>query len=267
MKRSAENERPSARLASPTGDRAWLLEPVADFAPTATELAEYAGTYHSDEAEATYTVVVEGGALVIKNRYGQASSMTPSYPNAFTGSRLGALNLPPRERPRHRAERGRGPGLGSTVRTGVLTGGASETFDMHRVIRPAVRVLIAVVCVTALAVSVGFAQEPANADRFWPQWRGPLGTGVAPHGTPPVEWSESTNVRWKVAIPGRGSSTPVIWGDRLFVLTAVPTGDEARSQGGLFTRLRRRILSGVAATHAQRFMVLAIDRRDGRVIW
>ena len=88
---SAENERPSARLASPTGDRAWLLEPVADFAPTATELAEYAGTYHSDEAEATYTVVVEGGALVIKNRYGQASSMTPSYPDAFTGSRLGAL--------------------------------------------------------------------------------------------------------------------------------------------------------------------------------
>ena len=102
---------------------------------------------------------------------------------------------------------------------------------------------------------------------FWPQWRGPLGTGVAPHGTPPVEWSESTNVRWKVAIPGRGSSTPVIWGDRLFVLTAVPTGDAARSQGGLFARLRRRIMSGVAATHAQRFTVLAIDRHDGHVIW
>ena len=107
---------------------------------------------------------------------------------------------------------------------------------MYRVIRSAVRGLVVVICLTALAVSVGVAQEPAGPDRFWPQWRGPLGTGVAPHGTPPVEWSEFTNVRWKMEIPGRGSSTPVIWGDRLFVLTAVPTGEEAGSSGGLFTR-------------------------------
>ena len=47
-------------------------------------------------------------------------------------------------------------------------------------------------------------------------------TGVAPHARPPVEWSETKNVRWKVAIPGKGSATPVVWGDRLYVLTAVP---------------------------------------------
>ena len=87
---SAKNGRPSARLESPNGDM-WLLEPVADFAPTATELTEYTGTYHSDEAEATYTVVVEDGALVFKNRYGEGWSLTPSYPDAFTGSRFGAL--------------------------------------------------------------------------------------------------------------------------------------------------------------------------------
>ena len=68
-------------------------------------------------------------------------------------------------------------------------------------------------------------------------------------------------------IPGHGSSTPVIWGDRLFVLTAVPAGDEGPSSGGLFTRLRRRIIGGVASTRTQRFTVLAIDRRDGHVIW
>ena len=138
---------------------------------------------------------------------------------------------------------------------------------MYRVIRPGVRMLVVVICLTAIAVSVVVAQEPAGPDRFWPQWRGPLATGVAPHGTPPVEWSESTNIRWKVEIPGRGSSTPVIWGDKLFVLTAVPTGEETGSSGGLFTRLRRRIIGGVASTQTQRFMVLAIDRRDGRVIW
>ena len=124
-----------------------------------------------------------------------------------------------------------------------------------------------VVCLTALAATVIVAQEPAAADRFWPQWRGPLGTGVAPHGQPPVEWSESTNVRWKVEIPGRGSSTPVIWDDRLFVLTAVPTGEEVESRDGFFTRIRRRFMGSVGATAVQRFLILAIDRRDGHVMW
>ena len=131
----------------------------------------------------------------------------------------------------------------------------------------AMRTAVLVACLLAMAGTIGLGQEPADRDRFWPQWRGPLGTGVAPHGDPPLEWSESTNVRWKVEIPGRGSSTPVIWDDRLFVLTAIPTGDEAGSQGGLFARLRRRVIGGVAATDTQRFIVLAIDRRDGHVIW
>jgi outer membrane protein assembly factor BamB len=122
-------------------------------------------------------------------------------------------------------------------------------------------------CLSTLAVAVGVAQEPATAERFWPQWRGPLGTGVAPFGAPPTEWSESTNVRWKVEIPGRGSSTPVIWNDRLFVLTAVPTGEETASRDGFLTRLRRRFTGAVGASSVQRFLILAIDRRDGRVIW
>jgi len=60
-----------------------------------------------------------------------------------------------------------------------------------------------------------------EARRNWPQWRGPLATGVAPEADPPLEWSESKNVKWKVAIPGAASSTPVVWGNRVFVLTAV----------------------------------------------
>src|SRR5947209_5059607 len=49
----------------------------------------------------------------------------------------------------------------------------------------------------------------------WPQWRGPLGTGVAPFAVPPVEWSETRHVRWKTALPGKGHSTPVVWGERI----------------------------------------------------
>lgn len=50
----------------------------------------------------------------------------------------------------------------------------------------------------------------ASAAHYWPQWRRPLGTGVAPHADPPVEWSEDDNIRWKIELPGKGHSTPVI---------------------------------------------------------
>src|SRR5688500_9196886 len=67
------------------------------------------------------------------------------------------------------------------------------------------------------------APKPATGDRgVWPQWRGPLATGVSPDANPPVEWSEERNVRWKLALPGKGHSTPIVWGDRVFLTAAVP---------------------------------------------
>ncbi len=49
----------------------------------------------------------------------------------------------------------------------------------------------------------------------WASWRGPLGTGVAPHADPPTEWSEQKNIRWKVPVPGLGSSSPIVWKSRV----------------------------------------------------
>jgi outer membrane protein assembly factor BamB len=57
----------------------------------------------------------------------------------------------------------------------------------------------------------------------WHQWRGPQANGFAPQGKPPVEWSTTKNVKWKIAIPGRGSASPIVWGDRIFILTAIKT--------------------------------------------
>ena len=122
-------------------------------------------------------------------------------------------------------------------------------------------------CLSVVAVTPVVAQESADATRFWPEWRGPLGTGVSPAGAPPIDWSESYNVRWKVPLPGLGSGTPVIWEDRVFVLTAVPTEERTASGPGFFARLRQRFMQGVSVTHVQRFVVLALDRQDGRVIW
>jgi hypothetical protein len=102
------------------------------------------------------------------------------------------------------------------------------------------------------------AQGP-GPERFWPQWRGPQATGISRTANPPTEWGESKNVRWKVEIPGRGSASPVIWGDRVFVLTAIPAGTSITDS--------HKPLGGVSPRATHRYLVMALDRRDGRVVW
>src|SRR5690606_9970262 len=79
------------------------------------------------------------------------------------------------------------------------------------------------------AALLGVALPAARADfqterkKNWHQWRGPDANGVAPEADPPLEWSDTKNVRWKVEVPGRGSSSPIVWKDRIYLLTAIPT--------------------------------------------
>ena len=66
------------------------------------------------------------------------------------------------------------------------------------------------------------ARDPAAAIlASWPQWRGPLANGVAPNANPPLHWSETNHIRWKLPLAGKGHSTPVIFGDRIFLTAAV----------------------------------------------
>ena len=62
----------------------------------------------------------------------------------------------------------------------------------------------------------------------WPNWRGPNRDGVAPKSNPPVKWSEDENIRWKVEVPGKGSSSPIIWKDRIYLTTAIETEREGK---------------------------------------
>ena len=94
----------------------------------------------------------------------------------------------------------------------------------------------------------------------WPRWRGPFNTGVA-RGGAPVEWSATKNVKWKVEVPGRGHSSPVIWEDRIYLTTAVPRGQGAAPS---------REGSTFGSTEAQPeydFLVLCYDKDDGSEIW
>ncbi len=60
----------------------------------------------------------------------------------------------------------------------------------------------------------------------WPHWRGPHFTGTSDTSTPPVEWSEKENLRWKTPIPGLGHSSPVVFGDHIFLTTSIPAGEK-----------------------------------------
>ena len=104
---------------------------------------------------------------------------------------------------------------------------------------------------TALLLTTTLAAQSKSS---WPQWRGPLATGVSPAAKPPVEWSETKNVRWKVEIPGRGSGSPVVWGERVYLLSAVPADSEVAS-------------SHVASRGKNRYIVLAFDRKTGKTVW
>jgi len=108
-------------------------------------------------------------------------------------------------------------------------------------------------------MTVGLTAANPDAEKFWAQWRGPFATGVSTHANPPLEWSETKNVKWKVEIPGRGSSSPIVWGDRLFLLSAVPatvgTPESHQARGMVRPRIPHR------------FMVYAFDRQTGKILW
>jgi len=119
----------------------------------------------------------------------------------------------------------------------------------------------------AAAIDAGSTPAPpadeTDVMHSWPQWRGPLKTGVAPHADPPIHWSEDDNLRWKIELPGKGHSTPIVWGDRVFVTTAVPAGDALppRYSGRPGGHDENPI------THRVRFIVIAVDRGDGTILW
>ena len=136
--------------------------------------------------------------------------------------------------------------------------------------------IVAVIACSCVSFTISRAAEPGNdAERYWPQWRGPQATGVAPHADPPLEWSETKNVRWKVKIPGRGSATPIIWGDRVYIQTAIETDKpapadqqaEAEPTERQGRRGRPRWGGGPKPTNLYKFCVMALDRRTGKVVW
>ncbi len=142
-------------------------------------------------------------------------------------------------------------------------------------------IVLAVLLLSLLFGGVLVAGSSIADTAHWPQWRGPLYNGMAITGAP-VEFNDSKNVKWKIAIQGRGFSTPVIWGDKMFLTNAIPTGKvdkpetttqspEGQSPAGPGQGGGRRggggPGGGEGAGQEHKFVVTCLDRNTGKVLW
>ena len=106
--------------------------------------------------------------------------------------------------------------------------------------------------------------------RYWSSWRGPLGTGSATSGSPPTQWAEKTeqgaamNIAWKVEVPGLGSSSPIVWQDRIYLTTAIETDRPGKAGGDLPPQDHR---AAPRPKVIYEFALIALDRGNGSVIW
>ena len=104
----------------------------------------------------------------------------------------------------------------------------------------AVANMLSVRCVSAVLLLVTSLSATVCAEN-WPQWRGARGDGTSTEASVPIHWSATQNVRWKTPIPGKGHSSPIVWGGRIFVTSCI----EAQEQR----------------------MLLCLDRRTGQILW
>ena len=126
---------------------------------------------------------------------------------------------------------------------------------------------IGAIIVMSPASNAVFGAEAAD---YWPTWRGHDSTGISETANPPLTWSETENIKWKVKLTGDGSnSSPIIWDDRIFFQTAVKTDVEVKrpaSDAGEKPEGRRRF-GGTPPTNVYKFNLLCLDRKNGKLIW
>jgi outer membrane protein assembly factor BamB len=119
-------------------------------------------------------------------------------------------------------------------------------------------------CLTAVFLAIGTVLGPsaAQAQENWPQFRGPGARGVSDETDLPESWNKTENVVWTVKIPGRGWSSPVIWGDRIFLTSATQLkGKTEKVKPGLYFGGER------ATPFPHRWTVYCIDFKSGKILW
>jgi outer membrane protein assembly factor BamB len=129
---------------------------------------------------------------------------------------------------------------------------------------PTIRIvflMLFVSCGAWLATTAGAAN--------WPQWRGPGGSGVSTETNLPVEWNANKNIKWKTPIAGRGHSSPVVWGNKIFLTTAIE-GDVipgAKAVTHIIEGQEFLHPDSIGADHKHTFKVICVNADTGKILW
>jgi outer membrane protein assembly factor BamB len=108
-----------------------------------------------------------------------------------------------------------------------------------------------------------------DAANHWEQWRGPGGAGVSTDENLPERWSATENITWKTEVPGRGFSSPVVWGDRVFLTTSIEGPILPGVKGATHIYLGQIFVhpDSVGADRSYQLFVLCFDAKNGRSLW
>ncbi|MCG8585993.1 MAG: PQQ-binding-like beta-propeller repeat protein [Pirellulales bacterium] len=97
----------------------------------------------------------------------------------------------------------------------------------------------------------------------WPQFRGPGALGTSDNTDLPDRWAKTKNIAWGCDVPGRGWSSPIVWGDRVFVTTVIKRGESEEPKKGLYFGGERR----TPPRHEHEWKVYSIELDSGKVLW
>ena len=123
--------------------------------------------------------------------------------------------------------------------------------------------------ILSLAFVALFSLTTIGLAANWPQWRGPDGSGISNEKNLPAEWTPTKNIKWKTPIEGRGHSSPIVWGNKIFLTTAVEGEAVSGAKAVKHTIEGKEYIhpDSVGADHKHTFKVLALDRNTGKILW
>jgi outer membrane protein assembly factor BamB len=244
LNRARAREGGAAEIAALLEKAAVRPEPPVTVTPEG--LASFAGAYRDDEAKVSTDVVMDTDGLLMRIE-GKPLRLVPIGERRFRGPE------------------------GSD--TWIEFGGSGGAIEYLRAQQGASRRRLGRVTTPPAAAAAptpapnppaALSAGPRQAAAPWPSFRGPSGSGIADGQGAPGTWDvpEGRNVRWKTPLPGIANSSPVVWGDRVFVTTAVSSKADTTFRTGLYGDV-----DSVDDVSTHTFRLLALDRKTGRVLW
>lgn len=216
---------------------------------SAAELASYAGSYREGDDGELLTLAVEEGVLVLRGAGHEKVALQAIEPRHFRGAEDRSLGVMPVGR------------AGMTERVVILEGASQRYF--RRLTELDEELSRSPAAVASASQSSPTAADPAGAQN-WPSFRGPNASGIADGQQVVSHWNVESgeNIRWQTPIPGLGHASPVVWGDRIFVTTAVSGAGDRSIRTGTYGDV------GVvddASEHT--WQIFALDAESGEILW